>query len=522
MASAQTPRYTVETLADGVYAVIYNPEVDVEGNTLIVVNEDDVLVVDANAGVTTAKMTIEEIKKITPKPVRYVVNTHWHDDHVMGNQAYADAYPGVQFVAHPLTRQDIVDHTFASNAFVIDMLESDLTRLRGYLETGIGRDGKPLTPETKARVETGLRNRVEMLADRKVFRPVPPTVDVADRTTLKRGSREIQVKFLGRGNTRGDLVVYLPKERILATGDLVVAPIPYATNVYAHDWVETLDRLMTIPAAAVLPGHGPVMRDWSYVRRVKAAIEQTIAAVAAAKKEGLTIAQTTERVQLPEVRDSFVQGVEMRRAGYEAFFRTSLIRNAWEELDADVMKAGAAASLKKIAEGIYVHAPKGTSQEARDAAVTAIVNEKDVVLVNAGGSAAASRATVRALREFTDKRVRYIIVASPAGKHTRGLGVFREAYAQADVIGPTDSGATIIVSDVMTLHRGSREIRIAREADGTLRVQLPKESIPITVLVGAGFSRPAFALNERAFGDTPESIRGEYSVHPDVGIQSRH
>src|SRR3712207_2469765 len=106
------PRYTVEKLAEGVHAVVYDADLDVEGNTLIVVNDEDVFVVDANAGVSTARATIAEIRKITPKPVRYVVNTHWHDDHVMGNQAYAEAYPGVQFIAHPRTREDIVAHAF--------------------------------------------------------------------------------------------------------------------------------------------------------------------------------------------------------------------------------------------------------------------------------------------------------------------------------------------------------------------------------------------------------------------------
>lgn len=474
-AAAQAPRYTVETLADGVHAVIYNPELDVEGNTLIVINDDDVFVVDANAGVTTARMTIEEIRKITPKPVRYVVNTHWHDDHVIGNQAYAEAYPGVQFIAHPLTRQDIVDHAFANNAYVLDLIGADLLRIGRYLETGIGRDGKPMTPEQRTRAQRAYENRVEMQADRKVFRAVPPTVDVAESLTLRRGRREIEVRFLGRGNTRGDLVVYLPKERILAVGDLVVAPVPYATNVYAQDWVKTLDRLMAIPAATILPGHGPVMRDWSYVRRVQDTIRQTIAGVAAAKKEGLTIAQATERVQLPELRDSFVQGIETRRAGYEAFFRPTLVRNIWEELDADVMKAYDGASMKKVANGIYVFAPKGATASG----VTVLVNEKNVVLVNAGHSAPFTRAAVRALRELTDKAVRYVVVTAPEEPQARGLEVYREVYTQADIVTAHPSASGIVVGDVLTLHLGGREIRITRSSDGSLVLEVPAEGVRV-------------------------------------------
>jgi glyoxylase-like metal-dependent hydrolase (beta-lactamase superfamily II) len=471
--AADAPRYTVEKLADGVHAVLYNADVDVEGNTLIVINEEDVFVVDANAGLTTARATIEEIKKLTPKPVRYLVNTHWHDDHVFGNQAYAEAYPGVQVVAHPLTRQDVVEHAFASNAFVLDLIEADIVRLGGYLETNTYREGKPLTPELKTRVEHALRTRKEMLADRTKFRAVPPTVDVAESLTLTRGSRTIEIRFLGRGNTRGDLVVYLPKERIVATGDLVVAPVPYATNVYAQEWVKTLDRLMGLPATTVLPGHGPVMRDWTYVQRVKSTIEQTLAGVAAAKREGLSIAQATERVQLPELRDTFVQGIETRRAGYEAFFRPTLIRNAWEELDAEVMKAAGAATMKKVADGVYAFGA------AAGGGLTVLVNEKDVVLVNPSESPAVARAAVRAMRELTDKPVRYVIVTKAGKPSDRGLEVFREAYTQADVVTGTASGTGIAVADILTLHRGTREIRITRATDGSLAVELPREKVRV-------------------------------------------
>jgi cyclase len=472
--AADSSRYTVEKLADGVHAVIYNADVDVEGNTLIVINEEDVFVVDTNAGLTTARATIEEIKRLTPKPVRYVVNTHWHDDHVFGNQAYADAYPGVQIIAHPLTREDIVAHAFANNAYVLDIIESDIVRLGGYLETNTYRDGKPLTPELKTRVEHGLRVRKEMLADRKILRAEPPTVDVADSFTLKRGSRDIEIKFLGRGNTRGDLVVYLPKERIVATGDLVVAPVPYATNVYAQEWVKTLDRLMALPATTILPGHGPVMRDWSYVQRVKGALVDTIAGVATARKEGLTLAQTTERVQLPELRDSFVQGIETRRQGYEAFFRPTLIRNVWEELDSDVMGAYSSASMKKLAEGVFMYGARGSKQ-----GMTLLVNEKDVVLVNPPESATMARAAVRATRELTDKRVRYIVVTDREAPASKGLEVLREVYNQADVVSGNGSGAGIVVSDVLTLHRGEREIRINREKDGSLVVEIPAEKLRV-------------------------------------------
>ena len=84
----------------------------------------------------------------------------------------------------------------------------------------------------------------------------PPTVTLADSLTLYRGGREIRLLFLGRGHTGGDVVVYLPKERVVATGDLLVTNLSYIGDAYITDWIATLDRLKGLDFDWVLPGHG--------------------------------------------------------------------------------------------------------------------------------------------------------------------------------------------------------------------------------------------------------------------------
>jgi hypothetical protein len=126
-----------------------------------------------------------------------------------------------------------------------------------------------------------------------------------------------------------------------------------------------------------------------------------------------------------------------------------------------------------VAEGVYVH---GAGEHE---GVTVLVNEKDVVLVNPPESSAAGRAAVRAVRELTDKPVRYVVVTGAGTPSHPGLDVFRETYTQADVVGGTASGPGIAVADVLTLHRGTREIRIRRAGDGSLIVELPKERIRV-------------------------------------------
>ena len=103
-AGSRAQDFEVQKIGEGVYAVIrtYPPGLMVDGNSAFIVGEDDVMVVDAPE---SSREILEAIRKLTPKPVRYVINTHWHDDHITGNQVYRDAFPGVEIVGHAKTRE---------------------------------------------------------------------------------------------------------------------------------------------------------------------------------------------------------------------------------------------------------------------------------------------------------------------------------------------------------------------------------------------------------------------------------
>ena len=90
------------------------------------------------------------------------------------------------------------------------------------------------------------------------------------------GNREVQVKFLGRGNTGGDAVVYLPKEKIVIAGDLVVYPIPYIYDGYPSEWIQTLQNLAQLDADTIVPGHGPIMHDKTYVYLVRDLLKSAV------------------------------------------------------------------------------------------------------------------------------------------------------------------------------------------------------------------------------------------------------
>lgn len=325
--------YAMHELAAGVWAMVRQvpPGGASDANVLIVVNEADVVVVDSGILPSSAREAVAEIRKLTPLPVRYLINTHWHSDHHYGNQVYREAYPGVEIVQHPRTRELVIERDVPSLAKnLAEEYPRVIERLRAALETGRRSDGEPVTDEQRARFTEAL-GLYETFIDQMRSTPVvPATLTVADRLVLHRGERTIVVRFLGRGNTPGDLVVELPAERIVATGDLVVHPIPFAFYSHLGEWPETLRSLRAIDAATILPGHGEVMHDWSYLDRLTALIEETWRQVQAAVAEGGDLEATRAAVDLEAFRDSF--GGESSRAAFEGLYLGPAVEAAWSEL----------------------------------------------------------------------------------------------------------------------------------------------------------------------------------------------
>jgi cyclase len=146
-ARAQLQTMEVTKLADGVYGAIYSEMVrdPVQSNSLIIIGDDGVCVVDAHYTPSAARATIAEIRKLTPLPVRFVVTTHWHDDHIFGNQEYRTAFPGVQFVAHQEVRNSMVAKALEHQQSLVTSYSAAIPRIEARLASGLDRDGKPLT-----------------------------------------------------------------------------------------------------------------------------------------------------------------------------------------------------------------------------------------------------------------------------------------------------------------------------------------------------------------------------------------
>jgi glyoxylase-like metal-dependent hydrolase (beta-lactamase superfamily II) len=254
--------------------------------------------------------------------VKYVINTHWHDDHVIGNQVYADAFPGVEFIAHARTRAYLPTTGMANRKkWHEDGLSQFVEQLRSLVRENKNLRGEALTEEERASYLSDIALGEGYMTVPSGFQPVLPTITLEDRLTLHHGGRTIEIRYLGRGHTSGDLVVDLPDERIVVAGDLVVWPVPFIGGDQSHvgDWGATLERLRALGPQVIIPGHGAIMRDDSYVQllvRLMNSMKQQVES-AVARKE--TLEQTRKNVNLDELRKSFAGDSRMKNMLFDVY-----------------------------------------------------------------------------------------------------------------------------------------------------------------------------------------------------------
>jgi len=270
---------SVTKLAEGVYEIQHKDARDgsASGNTTVIIGERQVFVIDSCFLPSAAREDIAQIRTWTDKPVAFVLNTHFHNDHNFGNRAYMDAFPSLTIIAHVETKKDM--DMFGPGSASRE--EQGLANLKEMLDTGKILNGQTLTSEETTEVKNALAQRMRIIDEMRNVTFQSATLTFEHDFAVDLGNREVQIMFLGRGNTAGDAVVYLPKERIAIAGDLVVYPIPYIYDGYPVEWIHTLQNLTQLDADTIVPGHGPILHDKAYINLVrdllKSAVDQVYA-----------------------------------------------------------------------------------------------------------------------------------------------------------------------------------------------------------------------------------------------------
>ncbi len=306
--------YAVDKVTEDVYVLrpVTNRYRWVTSNIVVIINQDDVLVVDSGLLPSAAKAAIRLIGRLSDKPIKYLVNTHWHGDHWQGNYLFAERYPGIQIIATEegakgITSDGMIWMKMFYRKYFKSMIDGYTKRLEDEENT--------LTLEEKKELGEGIKMVEEDLAEIKEMKVVFPNTTFSEKMVITSGDREIQLHYLGRGNTRGDAVVYLPKEKVLITGDLVVFPSPYESGSFSRVWINTLTELAQFEYDLLIPGHGQHQSSPSYLLYLIDLFEETARQLNAAYLQG---SSTLEEFQ-SQVNHETVTDVLRRNPEYQAF-----------------------------------------------------------------------------------------------------------------------------------------------------------------------------------------------------------
>jgi glyoxylase-like metal-dependent hydrolase (beta-lactamase superfamily II) len=190
-------------------------------NSGVIVGDDGVMIIDAQATPVMARQVIDRVARITDKPIKYVLLTHYHAVRVLG----ASAYDGAEIIASDATRALIAE------------------RGKQDMDSEIGR-----FPRLFRAVES-----------------IPgltwPSLTFPDQMSVWLGKREVRIMHIGRGHTAGDVVAFVPDADVVFSGDLVeYHSACYCGDAHFTDWPATLDRLAEFSAKALVPGRGAALK----------------------------------------------------------------------------------------------------------------------------------------------------------------------------------------------------------------------------------------------------------------------
>jgi len=282
-------------LADGVYVSIVSPDSNAVSNAGVVILGRSVLIFDTHFTPEAGQALQAKVQALTAKPVRFLINSHFHSDHTHGNQAF----PKVQYiVASANGRRDILQKDIPAMARTVATAEAQLERLQK--DAAAEKDAS--SRDALLRQAAARRGFLEQLQRLKIL---PPTVTFDDSLVIQDGPREARLLYFGVGHTEGDAVLFLPAEKIAFVGDLFFnSAFPNCQDASVLSWMKTLQEVLKLDAEKFVPGHGPVgarqdvQNFLGYLEDLKSIVEPMVA-------RGDSLEQLLRDTSIPEKYASY-------------------------------------------------------------------------------------------------------------------------------------------------------------------------------------------------------------------------
>jgi cyclase len=298
--------FTIEKVTSGVYFAHAHPQAMINCNAAIFVRSKDVVVVDAHSKPSAAAALIQQIsRQVTCKPVRYVINTHFHWDHTQGNQAYRAIGGRVDFIASAATKQLMSELSVTRLKESIDGVPAQIEKLRD-------RASRSTDPAEKAFCDEQIRQMQAYVAELSDFHMEPPTITFEKAYVLRDPAFDLHIEFHGHSHTAGDIFVFCPQRRAIATGDAIHGFLPFIADGFPRVWPATIDTVAQADFRFQMGGHGPFQTDRTVMTCLRNYIEELTGRVAEARQAGLSLDEMQKRITVASLRS-------LQSNGYQDF-----------------------------------------------------------------------------------------------------------------------------------------------------------------------------------------------------------
>jgi glyoxylase-like metal-dependent hydrolase (beta-lactamase superfamily II) len=308
----------------GVRPVSYRSPV--MANTTVVIGDKGVLVFDAAGFALQGEQLVQKLAELTDKPVTHIAISHWHGDHNLGDYKVLEKFPAAEVIAHEFTaRYNASPNGEKAEPRDIEAENEYRAKVEKALTTGVRSDGTPVTPTMRTFFVQLLEDYDSINTEVARRQPVRPTRTMTDKLAIDLGGRTVELRHIAPGNTKGDVFLWLPDEKILATGDIVVSPTPYGFFSYPRSWAAVLRELKALDAKYVVPGHGDIMTDASYIDLLAETMDLVANQVDPQVKSGKSLEETREAVDWSAVEGRFTGGDPMLAFLFKLWFKVPIV-----------------------------------------------------------------------------------------------------------------------------------------------------------------------------------------------------
>ncbi|HEX8622044.1 MAG TPA: MBL fold metallo-hydrolase [Allosphingosinicella sp.] len=305
------------------------------GNVTIVEQSDGVVLIDSGGTLADGRQVAAAVRALTSKPVKAVAITHWHNDHPLGVRGIIERWPRARIIATEAARRRMIEVMGRNVAIGRNDPRLDTARLntgqaRIAEYEANARDPK-LSEEERREFAADARYMKERLREQMGSYVVLPTQTFRDRLTIGDREAPVELLVLGRANTDGDLVAWMPAQKVVATGDAVVAPTPYGFNSYPADWIAVLGRIRALPFVRLIPGHGAVQSDRRHLDVLIASLSDVRGQVAALAAQGVAQEEVRSKVDYSGQVRLFGADGDWAKRWLEAYWLGPITSSAWRE-----------------------------------------------------------------------------------------------------------------------------------------------------------------------------------------------